>query len=152
MSRAAEALQEYSFTIQNDRASYGCVCWCSLVGVRILATVLSPFLPEQRVSPYIQVPQRLWERDASGQPVLKCSSLKSFSLTRDSLPEQLEFLCTNEGLVSLEWWSVSNASAPFTGAVKDLRLHYGFVTPEKLVSRLSNFTNLERLHVESPYK
>ncbi|KAF9314354.1 hypothetical protein BG003_004265, partial [Podila horticola] len=110
--------------------------------------------------PVIKVPRELWLKDASGEPALKCSSLKSFSLTRDSLSEQLELLRTNHGLVSLEWCStrwdelpetIFEAIKPLATSVKDLRFKMKYCTSRTFVPMLNEFHNLERLQVGIPY-
>ncbi|KAG0010254.1 hypothetical protein BGZ82_003533 [Podila clonocystis] len=107
---------------------------------------------------FCPTPPELWQKDSLGRPLLRCSALKSFALTRKALPEQLELLCSNRGVVSLDWWSFSAADlpgalsdtvTPFAASLRELGVCKlrGNRSAQDLVDLLVHFPKLERLRL-----
>ncbi|KAG0012478.1 hypothetical protein BGZ81_001563, partial [Podila clonocystis] len=110
------------------------------------------------VKGFCPTPPKLWQKDSLGQPLLRCSALKSFALTPKALPEQLELLCSNRGVVSLDWWSfsaadlpgaISDTVAPFAASLRELSVRElgGSRSAQDLVDLLVHFPKLERLRL-----
>ncbi|KAG0011458.1 hypothetical protein BGZ81_002177 [Podila clonocystis] len=114
------------------------------------------------VQGFCPTPQKLWQKDPLGQPLLRCSSLKSFALTPKALPEQLELLCSNRGVVSLDWWSfsaadlpgaISDTVEPFAASLRELGVRElgGSRSAQDLVDLLVHFPKLERLRLGAKF-
>ncbi|KAF9315005.1 hypothetical protein BG003_003552 [Podila horticola] len=114
------------------------------------------------VESFCPTPQELWQKDSLGQLLLQCSALKSFALTREALPEQLELLYSNRGVVSLDWWSfsaadlpgtISDTVAPFAASLRELGVRGlgGSKLAQDVMSLLVHFPKLERLRLGARY-
>ncbi|KAG0332160.1 hypothetical protein BG000_010277 [Podila horticola] len=114
------------------------------------------------VEGFCPTPQELWQKDSLGQLLLQCSALKSFALTREALPEQLELLYSNRGVVSLDWWSfsaadlpgtISDTVAPFAASLRELGVRGlgGSKLAQDVMSLLVRFPKLERLRLGARY-
>jgi len=76
----------------------------------------------------------------------------------NTLPEELELIPQNSGIISLDWydfppWKLSdtipNTVEPFAGSLKKLRLLSRFPLFSELVSLLNHFSNLERFQMSA---
>lgn len=115
------------------------------VHFRILQQSVHPTLNEQ-----------LWGTDDSGQAILKCTLLKSLSISQMPTSRELQFLSNNRGLESLKWlfftmlpdcWdSLQESLRSFAPSLKKLCLHNAYLShSDDLVLLLSCFPNLESL-------
>lgn len=107
---------------------------------------------------YSRIP-KFWRKHASGQLPLRCTALKSFSLTPESLPRQLELLRANSCLDSLDCWEVMFTeepeivtTLPCPKSLKELRLFEDCITAQELISLSEHFPSLERLQIGGPNK
>lgn len=105
--------------------------------------------------------KELWKLDTSGQPLLRCTALKSIGVTPNPLPEHLELLRVDRNLASLDWWSLNPSElpetidaivTPFAASLKNLRLVEGSFTVQSLLSLLTCFPNLEHFHMGASHK
>ncbi|KAG0357766.1 hypothetical protein BG005_003126 [Podila minutissima] len=106
---------------------------------------------------HVQHPE-LWQKDASGQLLLRCTALKSFSLMSSShLHEQIQLMRLNSGIVLLDMPLTSSMGSEalitkdlvtcLAKSLKILRLSDIHIMAQEFVSFLNNFSGLERLEM-----
>lgn len=99
---------------------------------------------------------QLWDTDDAGQSILKCTLLKSLSISQMPTSRELQFLSNNRSLESLKWlfftmlpygWdSLQESLRSFAPSLKKLCFHNAYLShADDLVLLLSYFSNLESL-------